>query len=757
MSKTLFIVESPGKIKKIQSILGKEYIVDASVGHVLTIPKNGMNIDVHNNFEPVYEIKRGKYRTKVRDLKRLVKRCKFVILAMDEDREGEAIAQGLVTALNLKKGDYKRVVFNAITRKAIMDGINNMREMDYNLVDAQKARSVLDKYIGYSLSPCLWKSVVGKGLSAGRVQSIVGRIIIDREKEIGDFFEADDCSFYKVKGEFKKMDTSQLLNKKDNKVAKISGDKKMNRFMNKCVKSQYIVQDVYEKKGVRNPSPPFITSTLQQEASNKFKFGVKQTMAIAQRLYEKGHITYMRTDSTMICKEAMKEIKKYVIGKWGKQYYRKKVYKSKVKNAQEAHEAIRPTHIDQDNLEEGLTRNEKMLYSLIWKRTVASQMAPADILKMYINIEITKVKKYYFQTMYEQIVFDGFLIVWDVKDGGLKKIKVSVGDNLKMVKIIGKQDYNKPPSRYTEASMISYLEKMGIGRPSTYSSMVEKVCEKKYAEKKNVKGVEKECKIIELCGKTMDINETNGTIMLGKENKKLVGTKLGFQVIEYLMEHFDKIMDYKFTANMEDEFDDISNGKIIWHKVLNNFNKSFSPKVEKEMGKTNVGKNNNDKTELGVDKETNQVVQCGEGRYGPYVKMGKKTASIVEPLTLETITLDKALELLKYPLLLGKYKRKNVVLRNGKNGLYIVWGDVTVSVKDEELDIDLDNAKELLDKHIVNEFVVNKKKKYIVMNGDYGYYVRIVNGKKKYNVSLPKNVNANEIDANDIEQIIDGK
>ena len=811
MSKILFIVESPGKIKKIQKILGSNYIVDASVGHVMDIPSNDMNIDVKNNFEPIYKIKPG-YTKKVNTLKTLAKNAKFIILAMDEDREGEAIANGLIMALKLKKNTYHRVVFNEITKKAIMKGIENPRPLNYNLVYAQKARCVMDKYLGYSLSPLLWDAIMPK-LSAGRVQSIIGRILVDKEKDINTFFENDRGSFFRTKGYFvvNKLNILDCIlydklenNKTEYKgeVSKIEGETKIINFLKKCKKSKYTVTYIFDKISYRNPSPPFITSSLQQEASSKFGFSPKITMSIAQSLYEKGLITYMRTDSTMLADDAMKEIKKYIYDKFNKEYYREKQYKSKVKNAQEAHEAIRPTHIDKN--EAGNTPQEKKLYSLIWKRTVASQMSSAKINNTFVQIDISKINDYYFESKFEEILFQGFLKIYNIDTpsdntpsdnidtpsdnidtpsdnidtpNNFKKINIKLGDKLLYDKIQTKQDYDKPPNRFTEASLIKYLEKNGIGRPSTYASMIDKVLQKKYAEKSNIKGVKKDSKILTL-KYNKEIEEESKHILLGKENNKLKPTSLGIQVIDYLLERFESVMDYKFTANMEDKFDDISNGKKVWYKVLNKFNESFEPILLKEKEKNLVIKKDKkegkwddpNKRVLGIDKLTGLQVIATKGPHGPYVKLVGSTKSksksgcIEKPYTLKNINLEQALEILKYPYELGKYEKNKIVVKKGIHGLYLNWNKQNIPISNtiNEKDLNEELACKLIrdkNKNVYQRLEGTNKEIYTILNGEFGPFVNIQKGKKKYNISLKLIVKddlstLNKLTVEEIEDII---
>ena len=738
MSKILFIVESPGKIKKIQSILGSDYIVDASIGHVLDIPSDNMNIDVKNNFEPTFKIKLG-YNKKVKELKDKYKICKNVILAMDEDREGEAIANGLVIAMKLKKGTYKRVVFNEITKKGIMKGIENPRDIDYNLVNAQKARMVLDKYIGYSLTPCVWKAIMPK-LSAGRVQSIVNKIIVEKENEIKEFL---DKSFYKTTGYFENDIEGILKNElKENEIKE---------FLEKCLESKFSIGDIIKKESIRNPPPPFITSSLQQEASNKFGMTPKITMSIAQKLYEKGHITYMRTDSTSLSDDAIKDINKYIVNKWGKELYKNRKYESKVKNAQEAHEAIRPTKIDKEIV--GETDQEKKLYSLIWKRTVASQMESAKYDVYIINILISEIKKNYFESKIENLIFCGYLTIYDTKINNVE-IKIKKGEKIEMKKIESKQEYKKPPSRFNEANLIKFLEKNGIGRPSTYASMIDKVLKKDYAIISNIEGIKKKSNIYVL--EKNKIKNKQKDIVIGKENKKLVPTPLGIKVNEYLVDKFDKIMEYKFTANMEDELDDISNGNKIWYNVLNNFNNTFEPILKIELNKENKEIN------LGKDTQTGYKIIATTGPYGDYVKLcgsTKKECKSVSVENMNNITLEQAIKLFEYPLELGKYENKIIYIKKGKYGKYIEWNKNNYSMGDTD-NIDIDAAIQIINKNKQNYVIQIKDKKtlYTILEGQYGPYINIKYGKTTKNVSLKMyKGDIKDIVLDDIKKIIEKK
>jgi len=767
MSKTLVIVESPGKIKKINEYLGSEYIVKASIGHVQDLDKKTMSIDIENNFKPNYIISPDK-KNVVKDLKDLAAKCKEVILASDEDREGEAIAGSLRTVLKLK--DPKRIVFHEITKKAITDSLLTPRQINEDLVEAQQARRLLDRLMGYKISPILWNYKVGD--SAGRVQSVVIRILVDKEKEIAD---AISEPFLKTTADFSIKDTK--FNGVLNYQFKTIEDAKS--FLKTIDKETiFKVITVENKQSTRKPSAPFITSTLQQDASTKLGFVVKRTMDAAQKLYEAGLITYMRTDSTNLSEDALKACKKYIEKEYGKEYSDTKTYSSKSKGAQEAHEAIRPTIIDKSD-PEGIEGDLHKVYQLIWKRTVASQMSNAKVNVQTISIDAQKnkvsllefkKKQYNFISTLENIEFDGFLKLYDnsnEEDETVKgKIEIKEKDTIDMNKIKVAEEYTKLPLRYNEAGLIKFLEKNGIGRPSTYASIISKIIEKKYVEIKNIDGVEKDSNNLELTNnKNMTIKESTKKVKVGKENKKLVPTAIGNKIVEFLVKNFLPVMEIKFTADFEDYLDKIAEGKAKWYNVLQQFYELFNPiciKLGKEV-KENPTIGNGDKL-LGIDDATGLEIYYGSGQYGPYVKRLEskdlqkwKYASV----KTEDIELEDALLLLKYPMDLGTFNKKIVYLSKGPFGLYIKYGDKNIAFNETTEEVTLESIKPLLeasakgaaDKFALKTFTV-KNKVINVKNGQYGPFLQIVSGKTKSNIPIPKDYDFEELNLEDVLEII---
>jgi DNA topoisomerase-1 len=755
MSKILVIVESPGKIKKINEYLGNGYIVKASFGHVQDLDKKTMSIDIQNNFKPLYIVSPDKSKV-VKELRDLTRECSEVILAADEDREGEAIAGSLKDVLKLK--DPKRIVFHEITKKAINDAILAPRLLNQDLIDAQQARRLLDRLMGYKISPILWAYKVGE--SAGRVQSVVVRILTDKEKEIA---EAISEPFLKTVGEFMLGDAK--FNGTLNHQFKNS-DRGLTFLKNITKESIFKVATVENKKVVRKPSAPFITSTLQQDASTKMGFNVKRTMDAAQKLYEAGLITYMRTDSTNLSEDALIACEKYIKTTYGKEYSELKKYSTKNKGAQEAHEAIRPTNVEITEAEK-LEPDCQKVYSLIWKRTLASQMANAKINVQKIQIDILqdkksllifKEKQYYFESSLENVEFDGFLKLYDntsEDDETVKgKIEIKENDIIDMQKIKISEEYTKLPLRFNEAGLIKFLEKNGIGRPSTYASIINKIIDKKYVEIKNIEGIEKDSKCLELV--KLKIKESVKQIRVGKESKKLVPTELGNQIVKFLLEHFNPIMEIKFTADFEEYLDKIAEGKAKWVNILDQFYQKFNPMCEslsKEV-KQNKTLANNDKS-LGIDPESGLEIFIGSGQYGPFVKRLEsedatkwKYASIKgDP---EEMDLDGALQLLKFPIYLGKIGKANVTLNKGQFGLYLKYGEKNISIGSRtEEEIDLNTAKTIIegggvDKFAMKSFTV-KNKTINVKKGEFGPYLQIVSGTTKKNIPLPKSLDPEEL------------
>jgi DNA topoisomerase-1 len=739
MSKTLVIVESPSKIKKLQTILGSSYIIVASVGHIYGLPKKHIGIDIDNNFEPKYVPEPDKKQVII-DIGKAIKKCSMIYLAQDKDREGEGIAQGIIDLYGLKEKDYKRIVFTSITKKPILEAIKSPIELNKDLVDAQKTRRLLDRIVGYKLSPILWKNIQHeKSLSAGRVQSPIIKLIIDRENEIKTFFnnENNGSSFYSVKAAFPHLNCSFYRIKNTNKMFKgtishIDNKKDMIKILNKFNKSTFEIKYKFDKQSEKNPPPPFMTSSLQQEAFNKFGMSSVISMQVAQKLYSNGYITYLRTDSVEISEEGQANIKKYIIDNYSKKYYSERAFKSKVKNAQEAHEAIRPTNIDIKTLDDTHSDYEIKLYYLIWKRTVASQMAASQINTTTIQVSISKLLEYYFQTSIEEIIFDGFMIIYkEVNNNNDNKLnKYKINDKLELIRAISTLEYKKPGSRYNYATINNKMKDLGIGRPATWAMMIDKLLNKEYIKCTNIDGITKNGNILTL--ENNEITDEDTTILLGKESNKFIPTDIGYKIIDFLNTNFNIIMDYAFTAHMEQQCDDVSNGKLKWYDVL----REFYDTIEPNINKFNINLfTNKDGILIGIHPDTNEEIVQLSSKKNNYIRMGDRTASIDQ-----TISLDEAIELLKYPYKICEYQNKDVIIKFNKN-LYFAWNDKTFSISKDKL-----NEKSIIEtieekqNNIIKELKKGKKK-YTIMNGEYGPFVQIktTNSKTKaINISIPK-------------------
>ena len=785
MSKTLVIVESPGKITKIGQYLGDDYIVKASYGHVQDLDKSTLSIDVENNFEPFYKVSPDKLKV-VKELKAIAKDCKDIILAADGDREGEAIAYSLASVLKLK--NPKRIIFHEITKSAILKAIKTPTTIDYNMVHAQQARRLLDRLVGYKISPVLWKYMVNTGAakSAGRVQSVVVRIIIDKENEIN---KSISNPYFKTTAEFQfqegkdKIKLNCTLNM-GTKLYQFETEEKAKQFM-KLInnKTDFNVLNVLNKKSIRKPSPPFITSSLQQEASTKLRFGVKKTMDVAQKLYEAGLITYMRSDSPNISKDAIDEAKNHIITTFGKEYSEPKNYESKSSNSQDAHECIRPTQMNQSNSDK-INGDQSKLYELIWKRTIASQMSNAQVNIQTIQIDASNDKssdkssilifnktQTYFNCTLENIEFPGYLIVYDNtpedEEKTIGKLAIKPKDKLSLNKLKVTEEYTKPPLRYNESALVKYLEKNGIGRPSTYASIISKVVERQYVVIKNVDGVKKQSKQLELDNK-FKIKEVVKEVTIGNETNKIIPTDLGKQINDFMMKYFDPIMDIKFTATVETHLDKIAEGNANWVTVLKSFYDLFNPIVEKlnEQAKDKVNKigSSTDKL-LGLNGDGLEIY-TGSGKYGPYVKVqdpeGKWKFSPLKDISLDDVTVDDAICLLEYPKNLGKVGKAIVTLNKGQYGLYLKCAGKNISIKDKELelsDITIEYARELIeagDPYALKTFKV-KDKILNLKNGNYGPYIEIVSGSKKQFISIPSSHSIENINIDDVLKIIADK
>ena len=745
MQENLVIVESPAKAKKIEEFLGKDYKVMSSYGHIRDLKKKELSIN-EQTMEPDYEIPDEKKKL-VTELKATAKKAKKIWLASDEDREGEAISWHLCEVLGLDEEKTSRIVFHEITKPAILDAIQHPRHLDMNLVNAQQARRVLDRLVGFKLSPVLWRKVK-PALSAGRVQSVAVRLIVEREREIQKFKSE---SYYRVSAIF------ALINENGNATeVKAELDKRfktheeVEAFLEKCKDAKFTVEAVNKKPLKRTPAPPFTTSTLQQEAARKLGFTVSQTMMIAQKLYESGRITYMRTDSVNLSTLCTNASKDEIIKVYGNEYSQPRAYHTHSKGALEAHEAIRPTYMNETSIDG--TSQEKRLYELIWKRTIASQMADAQIEKTTINIHIDNAEEK-FVANGEVITFDGFIKVYrestDDEDGTEDATHIlpamKEGDELQRREITATEKFSAAPLRYTEASLVKKLEDLGIGRPSTYAPTISTIQQREYVQKGDKKGVERSYTIDSLKG--IKVTQRVKKEIAGNEKGKLLPTDIGIVVNDFLMENFPGIMDYNFTANVEQKFDDIAEGKTEWNKWMKTFDKDFEPEVSKVMNARSEHKAG--ERELGTDPKTGKPVFVKIGRFGPVAQIGSAEdkdkplfAQLPSNLSIETITLEEALELFKLPRELGEFEGTKVSVGTGRFGPYVQHNRKYVSIPkgEDPMTITLDRAIELIQekreteqKRHLKSFAEDEKLE--LLNGKYGPYIAY-DGK---NYRLPKN------------------
>ena len=747
MQENLVIVESPAKAKTIEKFLGKDYKVMSSYGHIRDLKKKELSID-SKTLEPDYEIPDEKKKL-VAELKSNAKKAKKIWLASDEDREGEAISWHLCEVLGLDEAKTNRIVFHEITKSAILDAIQSPRRLDMNLVNAQQARRVLDRLVGFKLSPVLWRKVK-PALSAGRVQSVAVRLIVEREREIQAFKSEP---YYRVNALFgiTNSDGSQSEVKAETDMRFKTHDEAV-KFLELCKDAQFTVGGITKKPLRRTPAPPFTTSTLQQEAARKLGFTVSQTMMVAQRLYENGRITYMRTDSVNLSSLAINTSKDEIIRLWGKEYSRPRNYQTHAKGAQEAHEAIRPTYMSATEIEG--TAQEKRLYDLIWKRTAASQMADAQIDKttVTINVEGTETK---FVATGEVITFDGFLKVYrestdDDETGqeetGYKLPAMQPGDVLQRREITSTERFSMGPIRYTEASLVHKLEELGIGRPSTYAPTISTIQQREYVQKGDKKGEERKYVVDTLKGNKITSKERKE--MAGSEKGKLLPTDIGIVVNDFLMQNFPEIMDYNFTAKVEQQFDRIAEGKEEWGMMMKDFDKSFEPTVDKVMNARSEHKAGERK--LGEEPGTGKPVFVKIGRFGPVVQIGSaddnekpRFSQLPSDKSIETITLEEALELFKLPRTVGQFEGSDVVIGAGRFGPYVMHNKKYVSLPKEEdpMTITLETAIRLIgekreqeQKRHIKTF--DEDTKLEVLNGRYGPYI-VYDGK---NYRMPKNL-----------------
>ena len=696
MAKNLVIVESPAKAKTIEKFLGKDFQVESSFGHIADLPSKELGVDVEGDFSPKYIVSSDKAAV-VKKLKTLAKKAEMVWLASDEDREGEAIAWHLAEQLKLKEENTKRIVFNSITKDAILKAIENPRTINYNLVDAQQARRVLDRIVGYELSPVLWRKVKA-GLSAGRVQSVSVRLIVEREREIENF---TPVASYRIDAEF----TNEEGKKFKAKVAKnFKSKEEAESFLNSCLGADFKVADLQKKPAKKSPAAPFTTSTLQQEASRKLGFPVAKTMMVAQRLYEAGLITYMRTDSVNLSGEAMNNAEEEITNSYGAEYSKPRKFATKSKGAQEAHEAVRPTNMATHSV--SVEYDQDRLYSLIWKRTIASQMSDAQLERTNVKISNNNNDKQ-FTANGEVITFEGFLKVYlegndneDEEQAGMLP-KMKVNENLENNFITATERYTRPPARFTEAALVKRLEELGIGRPSTYAPTISTVQRRGYVEKGMAEGNERN--YAQLVLKDKAVSEVILTEKVGADKGKLMPTDIGNIVNDFLVENFTKVLDYGFTAKVESDFDEVAEGNENWTSVIKDFYKDFHP-VVKDVAE-NAERASGQRL-LGVDPDSGKNVYVRLGRFGAMVQIGEATdeekpkfASLQGDQTLSSITYEEAMDLFKLPKTLGNYEEKEVIVANGRFGPYIKFDGKYVSLdKDENpMSVDMDRAVELIE------------------------------------------------------------
>lgn len=754
MSKNLVIVESPAKAKTIQKYLGKDFEVKSSFGHIRDLPKKGMGIDL-STFTPDYEVSPDKKKL-VAELKAAVKKADMVWLASDEDREGEAIAWHLAEELKLKDDNTKRIVFHEITKNAILKAIENPRKIDQNLVNAQQARRILDRIVGFEMSPVLWKKVK-TGLSAGRVQSVAVRLVVERELEIRGF---QPKSAFKVEGIFLNNNKQEISAKLKKDFAKESDAE---NFLNLSQNTEFKVLNVETKPGTRTASAPFTTSTLQQEASNRLGYGVTATMRVAQRLYEEGYITYMRTDSVNLSQEAINGAKSQIISEFGDQYSNPRNYTTKSATAQEAHEAIRPTDFSVKRIgDEQLNK----LYQLIYKRTLASQMTNAKIEKTVIEIGNPKLPQH-FEAQGEVIVFDGFLKVYgitktdeDDEENNEKLLpKVSVGEVLDYKKIEATEKFTKPAARYTEAGLVKKLEELGIGRPSTYAPTIQTIQNREYVDKREILPQERE--ILQMSLSKKELKKEILTEKFGGDKNKFVPTDIGEVVNDFLTQNFAEILDFGFTAKVEQDFDEIASGSEKWKEVLQGFYKDFHPKIADV--EENADRANGERT-LGVDPKSGKNVITRIGRFGPMVQIGEQDdeekpifASLMPSQNIATITLDEALELFKVPFDLKEFEGQSVTVGVGRFGPYVKWGEAFISIPrgEDPLSVTQERAEEIIkEKKIADAPIATYKGEPVTKGtGRFGPFIKY----QSLFINVPKRYDFENLSQSDINELIDAK
>ncbi len=763
MAKNLLIVESPAKAKTIEKFLGGDFEVKSSYGHIRDLEKDDMGIDVNNHYSPRYIIPEDKQKV-VKELKQIAKKSDEVWLATDEDREGEAISWHLCEVLGLDPAKTKRIVFHEITKTAIQSAVRNPRTVDMNLVDAQQARRILDRIVGFEISPVLWRKMSMKNsLSAGRVQSVAVRLIAEREREINAF---NAISSFKLEAIF----SGQDINNK-NVSFKAEGSRQKNAedaaaFLQSCIGANYTVSDIQVKPAKKSPAAPFTTSTLQQEASRKLGYGVSKTMVLAQKLYESGNITYMRTDSVNLSDTALQDIYSNISKEYGDKYLQPRKYKNKNESAQEAHEAIRPTYIDNTTIDDADT---KRLYELIWKRTIASQMADAELEKTTAKISISTNKEE-LTAQGEVLKFDGFLKVYmedkddddiaeEDAEGMLPQLRV--GQSLSLNEMQAIERFTRPAPRYTEASLVKKLEELGIGRPSTYAPTISTVLKRGYVEKRDKEGIQRDYRVLVLQGNNISKKTEQETT--GAERSKLFPTDLGLVVTDFLKEYFSDVMDYGFTAKIEEEFDEIAEGKKQWTKTIDTFYKPFKADVEKTLETAERIKGERD---LGIEEASGKKVVARMGRYGPMVQIGEaneeekpRFAKLKSSQSIETINLEEAMELFRLPRNLGKFEGEDVTVSIGRFGPFIAHNKKFYSLSKEydPYSIILDEATPIIqEKRVAKEertIKVFEKEKIQVLRGPYGPYIK--QGLRNYKLTKEQQERVADLTIEEVKQIIE--
>ncbi|MEY3350765.1 MAG: hypothetical protein RIQ50_876 [Bacteroidota bacterium] len=763
MAKNLLIVESPAKAKTIEKILGSDFEVKSCYGHIRDLEKNGMGIDVKKGFKPRYIVPEEKEKV-VKELKQLAKKSDEVWLATDEDREGEAISWHLCEVLGLDPVSTKRIVFHEITKPAILSAVEAPRTVNMDLVNAQQARRILDRIVGFEISPILWRKMSMKNnLSAGRVQSVAVRIIVEREREINAF---NSVSSFKIEAIFTVKDKNGKVSQFKAEGSKKNNDADAEQFLLSCKDALFTVNDVQKKPSKKSPAAPFTTSTLQQEASRKLGYGVSKTMLLAQKLYEAGHITYMRTDSVNLSETALKDITSAIVSNYGKDFLQTRKYKNKNESAQEAHEAIRPTYMDKSKVDNA---DAQKLYDLIWKRTMASQMADAELEKTVAEISISTNAEL-LKAEGEVLKFEGFLKVYnegkdeeeneeEQNEGILPPLEK--GQQLDLMQLLATERFSRPPSRYTEASLVKKLEELGIGRPSTYAPTISTILKRGYVEKRDREGVKRNYAVIALKeGKISRAIEQENT---GAEKSKLFPTDLGAVVTDFLIQHFNQILDYGFTASIENEFDNIAEGSEDWSEMLKNFYSPFKKGADETMEKAERISGERD---LGIDPATGKKVIARMGRYGPMVQIGGSSeedkprfAKLKTDQSIETIVLEEALELFKLPRILGEFESETVQVNIGRFGPYIAHGKNFYSLAKEfdPYEIKLETAIPIIEekRKAKSERTIKlfEKEKIQLLRGPYGPYIK--KGLRNFPIPKENHDRVNDLTLEEVQAMIE--